>query len=110
MNPKDQQELKEQLEKEAGELEVEIKDASKEPDYGSDIEGEVGEEEADEAEEEGLELGVKQVLKERMEDIEAALEKIIKGGYGKCEQCGKDIPMEVLRVNPESRLCKDCKK
>lgn len=102
------QELKEQLEKEAGELEVEIKDASKEPEYGTDVEGEMAEEEADEAEEEGLELGVKQVLKERMEDIENALEKIIKGSYGKCEQCGKDIPLEVLRVNPESRHCKNC--
>lgn len=109
MTPKELQDLKEQLEKTAGELEVEIKDVKKSPDYGSDVEGEILEEEADEAEEEGLHLGVQQALKERLSDVENAIEKIIRGNYGKCEKCGQEISMEVLRVNPESRLCKNCK-
>lgn len=103
------QQLKEQLEKEAGELEVEIKDASKEPDYGSDTEGEMFEEEADEAEEEGVNLGIKEALMERMKDIENALEKIVRGKYGTCEKCGGEISLELLRVDPESRFCKVCK-
>ncbi|MDP3999430.1 MAG: TraR/DksA C4-type zinc finger protein [bacterium] len=109
MDSKILQDLKEQLEKTAGELEVEIKDAKKSPDFGSDTEGGVFEEEADEAEEEGLQLGVQQALKERLGDVENAIEKIVRGNYGKCEKCSMEISMEVLRVNPESRFCKDCK-
>ena len=109
MDSKTLQDLKEQLEKTAGELEVEIKDAKKTPDFGNDTEGGVFEEEADEAEEEGLQLGVQQALKERLSDIENAIEKIVRGNYGKCEKCGMEISMEVLRVNPESRFCKACK-
>ena len=109
ISPKELQELKEQLEKEAGEIEAELSAKKKVPDYGSDAEGEMFEEEADEAEEFGKQLGVQEIYKERLADIESALDKMNKGAYGKCEQCEKDIPLEVLRVNPESRLCKDCK-
>ena len=109
MNPKELQEIKEQLEKTAGELEVEIKEAKKTPEFGSDVEGEMFEEEADEAEEEGGRLGVKELLQERLKNVELALEKIIRGEYGKCEKCGRDISLELLRVNPESKFCKDCK-
>lgn len=107
MNPKDLQELKEQLEKTAGELEAQIKSEKKTPEYGSDVDS--FDEEADEAEEQGKKYGVQQVLKERLENVEKALDKIIRGGYGKCEKCGKDIPSDVLKVNPESGLCKNCK-
>ncbi|MDO8430027.1 MAG: hypothetical protein Q7S73_01505 [bacterium] len=108
LNEKQLQELKEQLEKEAGELEAQMGSVKKTPEFGSDVESDLSEE-ADEAEEFSNNLGTKDVLKERLRDIEAALDKIIKGGYGKCEKCGMDIESEILKVNPESRLCKMCK-
>jgi len=109
MTPQELQSLKEQLEKEAGEIEAQLGAEKKTPEYGSDTEGMMFDEEADEAEELGKQLGVHQELKLRLDQIEKALEKINHGQYGKCEQCGKDIPLELLRVNPESELCKECK-
>lgn len=108
LSEKQLQELKEQLEKEAGELEAQMGVVKKAPEFGSDVESDFSEE-ADETEEFSNNLGTKDIFKERLHDIEAALEKIIKGGYGKCEKCGMNIEMEVLKVNPESRLCKECK-
>jgi len=108
LNEKQLQELKEQLEKEAGELEAQLANVSKTADFGNDTETDFSQE-ADEAEEFSSQLGMQETFKERLQDIEAALEKISKGEYGKCEKCGKDISLELLKVNPESRLCKECK-
>ncbi len=108
LTEKQLQELKEQLEKEAGELEAQLSSVSKNADFGSDSETDFSEE-ADEAEEFSNNLGMQDALKSRMQDIEAALDKINAGTYGKCENCGKDISLDVLKAVPESRLCKDCK-
>ncbi len=109
MNPKDLQNLKEELEKTAGEIEAQLKTEKNVPEYGTDTEGEMFEEEADEAEEFGKQLGVHQLLKEQLANIEKALDKINRGQYGRCENCGKEISLEVLKASPESRFCKDCK-
>lgn len=109
LSEKDLQSLKEQLEKEAGELEAQLSVVKKSKDFGNDVETDFSEE-ADEAEEFSNDLGLRDVLKKRIADIESALEKINKGIYGKCEKCGNDISLEVLRVDPESLLCRDCKK
>jgi RNA polymerase-binding transcription factor DksA len=109
LTEKDLQELKERLEKEAGELEVQISAAKKMPEFGSDVESDFSGEEADEAEEYAKNLGLQDALKERLQDIESALEKMNKGEYGRCEKCGRDIPLEVLKISPESRFCKECK-
>lgn len=109
ISEKDLQEIKEQLEKTAGEIEAQLKAEKKVPEYGSDTEGESFDQEADEAEELGKQLGVHQVLKERLSDIENALEKINNKEYGKCEKCKKALSLEMLKANPESRFCKDCK-
>lgn len=106
---KDLQSLKEQLEKEAGELDVEVSRHSKAPDFGDDVEGEDMSEEADEAEETGNDLGITTSLKERIGEIEHALDKMNRNEYGKCENCGKEISLELLKVDPESRFCKECK-
>lgn len=107
MKPEDLTNLKEQLEKEAGELEVQMNRHKGDTDFGSDIDH--GDEEADEAEEYANDLGIKDALKERMMDVESALDKLTRNEYGKCENCGKEISLELLKVNPESRLCKKCK-
>lgn len=108
LNEKQLQELKEQLEKEAGELEAQFGVVSKNPEMGSDTESDFSEE-ADEAEELSNNFGMQDVLKSRLQDIEAALDKMVHGKYGKCEKCGMDIELEVLKASPESKFCKNCK-
>ena len=53
-------------------------------------------------------------LEPQYNEIKAALERIKKGTYGKCEVGGEDIPEERLEANPSARTCikhvKDLKK
>jgi RNA polymerase-binding protein DksA len=46
---------------------------------------------------------------EVLEDIDEALRNIDNGRYGKCEECGSDIPAERLEAVPYARLCITCK-
>ncbi len=43
-----------------------------------------------------------------VKEIDAALERILKGAYGKCEACHKAIPLARLRSLPATRLCRKC--
>lgn len=43
-----------------------------------------------------------------LDDIEAALRKIEKGGYGVCESCRKSIPLTRLGAMPWARYCVTC--
>jgi len=45
---------------------------------------------------------------EAVREIDAALERILKGAYGKCERCRKAIPIARLRALPATRFCKSC--
>ena len=100
-------EYKKKLEKERKAILAEINQDEKPVDFGSDVDH--FEEESDEAEEEGNQLAVAQDLKKRLDDIEAALRKIETREYGVCENCGQKIEAEILDIDPESRLCKNCK-
>ena len=77
-------------------------------DFGNEVDS--LEEEADESEERANRLGVKGSLIKQLERIDAALAKITKGTYGRCEQCGGEISKDLLAVDPESTLCKECKR
>ena len=44
-----------------------------------------------------------------VDEIDAALAKILEGSYGICEQCGSSIPRERLRAIPYAALCVQCK-
>lgn len=68
------------------------------------------EEEADEAEDLGNRLAVAHDLKIRIAEIDAALNRIRQGTYGKCERCGTEISREILDLTPESSLCQNCKR
>jgi len=46
--------------------------------------------------------------KEEIEEINLAIDKIESGSYGRCELCGKTIPLKRLRVLPATRLCRKC--
>jgi DnaK suppressor protein len=46
---------------------------------------------------------------QRIRDIDAALERIDKGEYGICMNCGEEIAPRRLEVRPFSRYCIECK-
>ena len=112
------EQLKQKLQKEKVSIEEELQSFAKKD---KDIKGnwdtkfpnrENGsmEEEADEAQEYDNLLSVEYNLELRLKDINLALGKIEKGGYGKCEKCGKEIEEERLLAYPEARLCIKCNK
>lgn len=44
----------------------------------------------------------------RLEEIDAALERLGRGAYGRCETCGEPIDPERLEVLPAARQCVRC--
>lgn len=55
------------------------------------------------------EITIVEQMRVRRSDILAALAKIDKGTYGKCESCGNEIPPERLEAVPAATLCMSCK-
>lgn len=43
-----------------------------------------------------------------LDEINAALERVDQGTFGRCEQCGQEIAAERLRVMPYCRYCVSC--
>ena len=108
LTQKDKNQFKQRLEKTKTDLEKQIHDLEdKSPDFGSDTDH--FEEETSETVEHQTQFGIAHELRKRLADVETALEKMQEGTYGKCENCGKEIEMEVLKLVPESRYCKTCK-
>ena len=101
-------EFKKILEKKYQWLQKMLKRERQEPEFGSDVDS--FEEETDETVEFSNRLAVQQTLKEEIEEVEEALNKIKENKYGICEKCGKEISLDLLKIDPESKLCKDCKK
>ncbi len=46
--------------------------------------------------------------RERLDQLERALEKIEQPGFGLCNHCGQPIPAERLMAMPESTHCVQC--
>lgn len=53
-------------------------------------------------------LAIVEQLHEHRLEIKAALARMDAGTYGKCENCGQEIPYERLEARPASRLCMTC--
>jgi RNA polymerase-binding protein DksA len=53
-------------------------------------------------------LSVETALEKKLQEIIEALSRMEKGTYGKCENCGKDIPLERLKAYPSAKTCLDC--
>ena len=51
------------------------------------------------------ELAIDNSLRGMVAEIDHALERIANGTYGKCERCGKPIPLKRLEARPFSTLC-----
>ena len=54
-------------------------------------------------------LAIVEQLHEHRRQIIAALTRMDDGRFGKCENCGQDIPFERLEARPASTLCVTCK-
>ena len=111
------QKLKQRLEDEEKSLTKELENFAKKDDvpkgdwetkYPNRENGSM-EEEADEVQEYDNLLSVEHSLELKLRDVNIALEKIEKGGYGICEKCGKEIEEERLEAVPEAKLCIKCK-
>ncbi|MEV0040407.1 TraR/DksA C4-type zinc finger protein [Streptomyces sp. NPDC050804] len=46
--------------------------------------------------------------KDRLADLDQALERLERGDYGRCEVCGEPIPAERLEVRPAASTCVSC--
>jgi len=44
----------------------------------------------------------------KLKDVEEALARLAAGSFGRCEQCGSDIPPGLLALIPEARYCPRC--
>lgn len=54
-------------------------------------------------------FNVSETKRQRIRDIEVALEKIENGEYGICASCGEQISPRRMEVRPFSRYCIECK-
>lgn len=60
--------------------------------------------------EQDVTLGLIETEEEELREIDAALERIKKGTFGRCERCGKLITKARLKALAYARLCIACKK
>lgn len=51
------------------------------------------------------ELAVQDQLDDRLSEVNAALERLEEGNYGRCEVCGRQIDPERLEARPATRYC-----
>jgi DnaK suppressor protein len=54
-------------------------------------------------------FNLSETQRQRIRDIDIALERIEQGEYGICMQCGEEIAPRRLEVRPFSRYCIECK-
>jgi RNA polymerase-binding protein DksA len=67
------------------------------------------EEEATETLELEKRLALENRVRQETANIEHALEKVEKGTYGLCDNCGQPIAPERLEALPQASLCVNCK-
>lgn len=47
--------------------------------------------------------------REQILSIDSALERMEQGGYGFCAECGDEISLRRLEIQPDTRWCVECK-
>ncbi len=55
------------------------------------------------------ELALVATIREKIDQVEHALERLSVGGYGRCEGCQETIPAARLAAFPAATLCVTCK-
>ncbi len=58
--------------------------------------------------EEELNLGIIENEEQMIEEINAALERIEQGAFGRCEACQQEISRKRLQALPYARFCLGC--
>jgi RNA polymerase-binding transcription factor DksA len=58
--------------------------------------------------EEEVTLGLLENEEQLIEEINAALDRLDKGVYGRCESCGQELPKGRLQALPYARHCVAC--
>lgn len=76
-------------------------------DFGSDIDDDKSIE-ADEAESMANKAAIGQALRDRLSEIDAALNRIARGEYGTCARCHGEIGEGLLEKEPAAVRCASC--
>ena len=113
----DIEKFRERLEQEREELRAEIQrieDRTAGRDrLNSDMAGEDFDEPGGDAAQETLErsqsMAIGENLREMLENVANALNKIADGSYGICDACSKDIPKARLEIMPAATMCTTCR-
>lgn len=50
-------------------------------------------------------MAVENTLEQKLQDVTDALVRVRDGVYGKCTQCGEEIPLDRLRAYPSAKIC-----
>lgn len=53
-------------------------------------------------------VGMNNRMREELEQLKAALQRIDRGRFGTCDLCRKDIPTERLEFQLDATICVDC--
>lgn len=53
-------------------------------------------------------LGLQEEIGRELEEVRDALERLERGEFGRCQSCGRSIPLERLEALPTARFCVEC--
>lgn len=67
-------------------------------------------EDATEVFEQAKNLALRENIKQELEMVRHALDKLHKGGFGTCERCGQAVEPDRLEAWPHVRFCLSCQK
>ena len=56
----------------------------------------------------GISAAIVEITSRTLQDIEGALDRLESGTYGRCSDCGAEIPVTRLRAKPFAERCRDC--
>jgi len=104
MNSEELAKYKKELETLKERLEKELQEIPEIINFGDQVDAE--EDEADESVAANEQTGIRDEIRERLENARISLHKIESEEYGFCEKCNESIEIEILDIVPESSLCK----
>src|SRR5687768_5772469 len=47
-------------------------------------------------------------VRQKLAETTQALQRVVRGTYGRCERCEAEIPLERLEIRPHARHCVPC--
>lgn len=112
MDPETEERLRKELDEERHSLREQLREYGVNPDNPTSVELQFDQGFADSAQttaERDRVLTIVERLRENLDDVEHALQRMRWGTYGLCENCGRPIPAERLEALPSARLCVECK-